>query len=167
MIWKALFTSSSGIPAKLSEDRAGWKARCTRVFSVTFVPSRLRVCRVDSCDKADTSMIWKKQTPTKARTCHQKKNTLMAIQNAGCDSTFVFLMLRFRSCGTQRGRATSVASVTAVWFRLSWERQGGTDWRYSTIPASVTLVWSRNRKHRLLKPCTHTKKRMLERGNNH
>lgn len=67
-------------------------------------------------------------------------------------------MLRSLSCGTQEGRTANVASVTAVWFRLSWERQDGADWRYSTIPASVTLVESRDRKHRLFNPCRHRKK---------
>lgn len=66
-------------------------------------------------------------------------------------------MLRSLSCGTQEGRTASVASVTAVWFRLSWERQDGADWRYRTIPASVTLVESRDRKHRLFNPCRHRK----------
>lgn len=66
--------------------------------------------------------------------------------------TLVCLMLSSRSCGTQVGSAAKVASVTAVWFRLSWVNDEGADWRYSTIPTSLTLVWSSDRKDRLFKP---------------
>lgn len=51
-----------GIPAKLREDRAGWVARCSRELSVTPVPSRLRVCRLDISARADTSLTYQNIT---------------------------------------------------------------------------------------------------------
>lgn len=67
-------------------------------------------------------------------------------------ATLVCLTLSSRSCGTQAGSAAKVASVTEVWFRLSWVSDEGADCRYSTIPTSLTLVWSSDRKDRLFNP---------------
>lgn len=54
--------SATGIPAKLRDIRPGCVARCSREPSVTHVPSRLRVCRLDSPAKADTSLTWPNET---------------------------------------------------------------------------------------------------------
>lgn len=59
---------------------------------------------------------------------------------AKCVSTLVCLTLSRRSCGVQEGSSASVASVMAVWFRLSWTREGGAERKYSTMPLSLTLV---------------------------
>lgn len=68
MICRAWLPSATEIPAKLRDDRAGWVARCSRELSVTPVPSRLRVCRLDSSAKADTSLTWQ----NKMKRCHEK-----------------------------------------------------------------------------------------------
>lgn len=155
MICRAWLPLATQIPAKLSENKAGSVARCISDSSVTPVPSRLRVCRLERSAKADTSLTWECQTTTVNNYYLKHISDKKRLHGLWLEETLVCLMLRSRSCGTQLGRTTNVASVTAVWFRLSCDRQDGADWRYSTIPASVTLVWSRDRKHRLFNPWRH------------
>lgn len=57
MIWRTWLPLATGIPARLSEDRAGWAARCCSEFSDTQVLSRCSVCRHLSSFRGDTSQI--------------------------------------------------------------------------------------------------------------
>lgn len=74
MICRAWLPSSTGIPAKLREDRAGWVAMCSKEPSVTPVPSRLTVCRLGSSAKADTSLTWQNNIHQDKKMWEKKEN---------------------------------------------------------------------------------------------
>lgn len=58
IILRAWFPSFTEIPPKLREDRVGWVEMLSRDSSVTPVPFRFKVCKLDIPARAEISLTW-------------------------------------------------------------------------------------------------------------
>lgn len=148
MICRAWLPSATGIPAKLREDRDGWQTRCSRVLSVTSVPSRLRVCRLDSCAKADKSLTWQSNIHQDRKKSWENNKTI--------NGEWLTVSWEARSEGRAEVPSSAWcwgAAVVAhsgarlpVWLQLQlsgsgWVERGRTELTGDTAPSQHQSLW--------------------------